>query len=188
MNKVLMFLITLLFLVAVFPAKADSYSQSIENFKSSDVTKDFFSKAYGYAVYPTIGKGGFGIGAAHGKGLVYLKNKKVGESSMTQFSIGFQLGGQVFSQIIFFQDKRSFDEFTSGNFEFSAEASAVALTLAAQAKAGSSGISSSQGTDEDSTKQNKAKYHKGMAVMTLAKGGLMYEAALAGQKYSYTAL
>lgn len=188
MRNILLSLISLLVLVIGFSAKADDYSQTISNFKSSPATKEFFNKAYGYAVYPTIGKGGIGVGAAYGKGLVYLNNKKVGKSSMTQLSIGFQLGGQAYSQIIFFQDKRSFDEFTLGNFEFSAEASAVALTLAAQAKAGSSGVSSSQGTDSEATKQNKAKYHKGMAVMTLAKGGLMYEATLAGQKYTYKAI
>ncbi|WP_057830379.1 YSC84-related protein [Colwellia sp. TT2012] len=188
MKKLLLSLITVLVLVVGFTVQADDYSQTIDNFKSSPATKDFFSKAYGYAVYPTIAKAGIGIGAAHGKGLVYLHHKKVGKSSMTQLSIGFQLGGQVYSQIVFFQDKRSFDEFTSGNFEFSANASAVALTAAAQAQVGSSGISSSKGADSSSTKQNKAIYHKGMAVMTLTKGGFMYEAVLAGQKYSYIAL
>ena len=188
MSREFLSLIATLLLVTGFSVQADSNKQAIENFKSSPKTKVFFEKAYGYAVYPNIGKGGIGIGAAHGKGLVYQKNKKVGKSSMTQLSIGFQLGGQVYSQIVFFQDKRSFDEFTAGNFEFSAGASAVALTAAAQAQAGTSGISSSQGTDSNSTKQNKAIYHKGMAVMTLAKGGLMYEAVLAGQKYSYVAL
>jgi len=187
--KNLLLPLTFFFALALsFAAKADNYSQAIENFKSSPATEAFFKNAYGYAVYPTIGKGGVGIGAAHGKGLVYLKGKKIGKSSMSQLSFGFQLGGQVYSQIVFFQDKRSFDEFTSGNFEFSADASAVALTAAAQAQAGSSGISSSQGTDADSTNQNKAIYHKGMAVMVLTKGGFMYEAVLAGQKYSYKAL
>jgi len=188
MNRLFLSLIATLLLTAGFSVQADSHKQAIENFKSSAETKVFFDKAYGFAVYPNIGKGGIGIGAAHGKGSVYQQNKKVGKSSMTQLSIGFQLGGQVYSQIVFFQDKRSFDEFTSGNFEFSAGASAVALTVAAQAQAGSSGISSSQGTDADSTKQNKAIYHKGMAVMILTKGGLMYEAALAGQRYSYKSL
>lgn len=188
MKDLLLLLIATLLLVTGFNTRADDYQQAIDNFKSSPPTKAFFSKAYGYAVYPSIGKGGIGIGAAHGKGQVYLKNKKVGKSTMTQISIGFQLGGQVYSQIVFFQDKRSFDEFTSGNFEFSAGASAVAITAAAQAQVGSSGISSSQGTDSNTTKQNKAIYHKGMAVMILTKGGLMYEAVLAGQKYNYKAL
>jgi len=167
---------------------ADDNKVAIENFKSSPVAKPFFENSYGYAVFPTIGKGGFGVGAAHGKGTVYKAGTKVGKSKMTQLSIGFQVGGQAYSQIIFFQDKRAFEEFTSGNFEFSADASAVALTASVQAQAGSTGTSSSLGTDADSTKQNKAKYRKGMAVMTLAKGGLMYEAAIAGQKYSYKKL
>lgn len=187
MKKVFLLLITFFILMTGFSVKADSYQQAIDNFKQSAETKAFFDKAYGYAVYPNIGKGGLGFGAAHGKGQVYLQDKKVGKSSMTQVSFGFQLGGQVYSQIVFFQDKRSFEEFTSGNFEFSAGASAVALTAAAQAQLGSSGISSSQGTDSSSTKQNKSIYHKGMAVLLLTKGGLMYEAALAGQKYSYIA-
>ncbi len=110
----------------------------------------------------------------------------MGKTSVSQLSVGFQAGGQAYSQIIFLKDKRAFDEFTSGNFEFGAGASAVAITAAVQAQAGSTGVSSSVGTDANSTKQNKAKYRKGMAVMTLAKGGFMYEAALAGQKYNYT--
>jgi lipid-binding SYLF domain-containing protein len=188
MSKSILISTAVLLLAFVFSVNADSYKQAIENFKSSPQTKVFFEESYGYAVYPNIGKGGIGIGAAHGKGSVYKKNEKIGKRSMTQLSFGFQLGGQVYSQILFFQDKRSFDEFTSGNFEFSAGASAVALTVAAQAQVGTAGINSSQGTDSDSTKHNKAIYHKGMAVLTLTKGGLMYEAALAGQKYSYIAL
>ena len=182
-----LFSLILLLIVFTFSQStlADDNSVAIENFKSSATAKPFFNSSYGYAIFPTIGKGGFGVGAAHGKGTVYKNGSKVGTSKMTQLSIGFQVGGQAYSQIIFFQDKRSFEEFTSGNFEFSADASAVALTASVQAQAGSTGTSSSLGTDADSTKQNKAKYRKGMAVMTLAKGGLMYEAAIAGQKYSY---
>ncbi len=101
----------------------------------------FFSTAYGYAVFPTIGKGGVGVGGAFGKGRVYEKGKYVGDTSMSQVTVGFQLGGQAYSQIIFFQDERSFKEFTGGNFEFGAEASAVAITAAAGAKAGTTGSS-----------------------------------------------
>ena len=107
---------------------------------------------------------------------------------MSQISIGFQFGGQAYSQIVFFKDKRDYDEFTSENFEFGAGASAVALTAGAQAQAGSAGASSSLGSDADSTEQSKAAYRRGMAVMTLAKGGLMYEAVIAGQKYSFRPL
>lgn len=188
MKKLLLMLTTVLGLLFSQTAQADPYAETLANFKRSPHTKVFFNNAYGYAVFPTIGKGGLGIGAAHGKGQVYRKGVLVGKTSMTQLSIGFQAGGQAYSQIIFFQDKRAFDEFTSGNFEFGAGASAVALTIAAQAQAGTSGVSSSAGTDAEATKQNKANYVKGMAVMTLAKGGLMYEAAIAGQKYNYKPL
>jgi hypothetical protein len=101
-------------------------------------------------------------------------------------SVGFQLGGQVYSQIIFFQDQRAFDDFSSGNFEFSAQATAVAITAAASAQSstgGGSSVGASGGQNDASTVS--AGYDKGMAVFTVAKGGLMYEAALAGQKYSY---
>jgi uncharacterized membrane protein len=90
-----------------------------------------FDNSYGYAVFPTIGKGGLGVGAAHGKGRVYAQGKYVGDTSMTQVSFGLQAGGQAYSQIIFFEDKRAFDEFTSGNFEFGAGVSAVAITAGA---------------------------------------------------------
>jgi lipid-binding SYLF domain-containing protein len=120
------------------------------------------------------GKGGFGIGGAHGTGRVYAKGKYVGDTSMTQVTIGFQLGGQAYSQIIFFQDKRAYDEFTGGNFEFGAQASAVAITAGASATASTSGSSagSSAGKNDANT---VGQYNKGMAVFTVAKGGLMYE-------------
>ena len=97
-----------------------------------------------------------------------------------------QLGGQAFSQIIFFEDERSFKEFTSGNFEFGAQASAVAITAAASASAGTTGGSAgASGGKKDAT--TAGKYYKGMAIYTIAKGGLMYEAAVGGQKFSYKA-
>ena len=103
---------------------------------------------------------------------------------MTQLSIGFQLGGQGYSEIIFFRDERSYKEFTSGNFEFGADASAVAITLAAEAKASSTGASAgASATKHDAT--TAGEYHKGMATFTIIKGGLMYEAAIAGQKFNY---
>ena len=113
------------------PARADKYSETIELFKEAGESNAFFGKSYG--VFPTIGKGGLGIGGAYGKGRVYAGGQAVGESSMTQLSVGFQAGGQGYSLIIFFEDKRSFDEFTSGSFEFGAQASAVAITAAASA-------------------------------------------------------
>jgi lipid-binding SYLF domain-containing protein len=124
-------------------AFADDYTETINVFRKANESSQFFSKSYGYAVLPTIGKGGIGIGGAHGKGQVYVKGTYVGDTSMTQITVGFQLGGQAYSQIIFFEDKRAFDEFTSGNFEFGAQATAVAITAGASAQAGTTGSSAS---------------------------------------------
>jgi len=115
----------LVFLLLAFsfaPAWADDYADTIKIFKNAGESGTFFAKSYGYAVFPTIGKGGIGIGGGYGKGRVYTGGNYVGDTSMTQVTIGFQLGGQAYSQIIFFEDKRAFDEFTGGNFEFGAQA------------------------------------------------------------------
>ena len=168
----------------VAPAWADSYQDTINVFKKAGQSSRYFGTAYGYAVFPTIGKGGVGIGGAHGSGRVYEKGKYVGDTSMTQLTVGLQLGGQAYSQIIFFQDERSFREFTGGNFEFGAEASAIAITAGASAGAGTTGGSAGA----SATKNNAATaggYYKGMAVFTVAKGGLMYEASIGGQKFNY---
>lgn len=164
---------------------SDDYSASIKAFKAAEETKPFFANAYGYALFPTIGKGGLGIGAAHGTGQVYQGGKVTGKTSMTQISIGLQAGGQAYSQIIFLQDKRAYDDFTSGNFEFGAQASAVAITASAQASAGSTGATAGAAPGGTAGKQAKIEYHKGMAVFTYAKGGLMYEASVGGQKFSF---
>jgi lipid-binding SYLF domain-containing protein len=165
-------------------AWADEYSDTVEVFKKAGESAKFFDSSYGYAVFPSIGKGGLGIGAAHGKGKVYEQGKYVGDTSMTQVSVGLQAGGQAYSQVIFFQDKRAFDEFTSGNFEFGAGVSAVAITAGVSGSAGTTGSSAgaSGGKNDAGT---RGKYYKGMAVFTVAKGGLMYEASLGGQKYKY---
>jgi lipid-binding SYLF domain-containing protein len=167
---------------------ADKYSDAKTVFENAGESGPFFQNSYGYALFPSIGKGGIGIGGAYGDGKVYVGGVEVGKSSMTQLSIGFQLGGQVYSQIIFFQDQRAFDDFSTGNFEFSAQATAVAITAAASAQsstAGGSSAGASGGMNDASTVSTG--YNKGMAVFTVAKGGLMYEAAIAGQKYSYEA-
>ncbi len=167
---------------------ADDYSETIKMFKGSPLVKEFFGNSYGYAVFPTIAKGGLGIGAAHGKGQVYKDGVVTGKTSMTQVTIGFQAGGQVFSQIIFFQDKRSYDEFISGNFEFGVQATAVAITGGVQVQAGSTGSSvGASGGPKDAGKQ-VGSYHKGMVVFTHATGGLMFEASLGGQKFGYEPL
>jgi lipid-binding SYLF domain-containing protein len=148
--------------------KADAdVAQTIATFKTKDPgLKKFFSSAQGYAVFPTVGKGGIGIGGAYGEGKVYRQGKYIGDTSLSQVTFGLQLGGQAYSEVIFFGSKAALDKFTKGNFEFSAQASAVAVTAGASAD---------------------ADYDSGLAVFTMAKGGLMYEASVGGQKFSYTA-
>lgn len=163
------------------PALADDVTVTLDNFKKAPEVADFFKSAYGYAVFPNVGKGGLGIGGSYGKGVVFKGTSKTGKASLVQVSFGFQAGGQAFSEIVFFQDKRAYEKFTSGNFEFAAQVSAVAITLGAQAKASTSG--NSAGTD---SKNQRGAYVNGMAVFTYAKGGLMYEAAIGGQKFNFT--
>jgi lipid-binding SYLF domain-containing protein len=188
--KIFQKLISILFALVLYSAShasADAYNATIRVFKNAGESGSFFDNSYGYAVFPTIGKGGVGIGGAHGKGGVFVAGIQVGEASVTQLTIGFQLGGQAYSQIIFFKDKRAFDEFTSGQFEFGAQATAVAITAGVSAGASTAGSSASASGDRDSA-TTVGGYYKGMAVFTIAKGGLMYEATLGGQKYSYKAL
>ncbi len=178
--------LTLLVLPAV-TAWADDYDEAIKVFQDAGQSGKFFNDCYGYAIFPTIGKGGIGIGGAHGKGRVYVGGTHVGDTSMTQLTAGFQLGGQAFSQIIFFEDKRAFDEFTGGNFEFGAQATAVAITAGASVGASTTGSSAgASGGQHDAA--TVGKYYKGMAIFTVAKGGLMYEATVGGQKFNYKAL
>jgi lipid-binding SYLF domain-containing protein len=179
----LLALISLAFAAA--PAWADDYSDTIGVFRKAGQSGQFFDKAYGYAVFPTIGKGAIGVGGAYGKGRVYEKGKYVGDTSMAQLSIGFALGGQGYSQIIFFEDERAFREFIGGNFEFGADAGAVAVTAGASARAGTTGGSAGASGGQHDAK-TVGQYYKGMATFTVVKGGLMYEASVAGQKFSYT--
>ena len=143
---------------------SDKTIKALNKFKKISSLKTYFKKARGYAVFPNVGKGGIGIGGARGKGEVFEKGKVIGSTSLTQVSIGFQLGGQAFSQIIFFKDKKSLERFTEGNFEFGASASAALISEGANAS---------------------ADYSDGVAVLTFSKGGLMYEASIGGQKFSY---
>lgn len=181
------FLLVIAFIVlgSVGLAQADSYSDAIGVFQKSPAVQPFFKNAYGYAVFPTIGKGGLGIGGAYGTGQVYQGGKVTGTSSLIKVSIGFQAGGQAFSEIIFFQDKRAYDEFTSGEFAFDAQASAVAITAGAQAQVGEKGASAGASAGPATGVQAETKYNSGMAVFVHAKGGLMYEAAIGGQKFSF---
>ena len=138
--------------------------KALNMFKNMSSLKPYFKEARGYAVFPNIGKGGIGIGAARGSGEVFEKGNVIGSTTLTQISIGFQLGGQAFSQIIFFKDKKSLERYTEGNFEFGASASAALISEGANAS---------------------ADYSDGVAVLTFSKGGLMYEASIGGQKFSY---
>ena len=184
MKRTSVFVLLLSMLFSVNSALADDYSDTVELFKNAGQSADFFKTSYAFAVFPTIGKGGLGIGGAHGDGRVYRQGKHIADTSMTQVTVGFQAGGQAFSQIIFFKDKRALDEFSTGNFAFDAGVSAVAITAAAGASAGSSGATAgaSGGKSDAST---VGKYHKGMAVFTIVKGGAMYEASIGGQKFKY---
>lgn len=161
-------------------AESEDYQTALSDFEKPAATSEFFKNAYGYALFPSIGKGGIGIGGAHGNGQVYQDGAVTGTVSMTQVTIGLQLGGQVFSQIIFFEDKTTYDSFTSGSFEFGAQASAVALTAGASAQAGSTGTGAGAGETKGT-----AGYVNGFAIFTLAGGGLMYEASIGGQKFSF---
>ena len=165
-------------------AHAATDAETTKLFRNAGQSSHYFANSVGYAVFPTIGKGGLGIGAAHGTGSVYSGGKRIGTVSMNQISIGLQAGGEGYSQIIFFQNKAALDEFTSGKFEFSADVGAIAITAAASASAGTAGAdaAASAGKHDAST---AGEYTDGMAVFTIAKGGLMYNAAIAGQKFTF---
>lgn len=168
---------------------ANPYAEAIRSFSNAGETENYFKTAYGYAVFPTIGKGGLVVGGAHGKGKVFVDSKHVGNATMTQITAGYQLGGQAFSQIIFFENEQAFKYFTSESFEFSAQATAVAITAGVSAEANTGGgavVGISGGRNDARVKS--AGYRKGLAVFTIAKGGLMVEAALGGQKFTYTPL
>jgi lipid-binding SYLF domain-containing protein len=166
-------------------AQDDATRRTIEVFRQSDVVKPFFEDAYGYAVFPRVGQAGFVVGGAFGNGTVFVAGEVTGTARMIKASIGFQAGGQAFSQMIFFQDKRAYDEFTSGSFEFGAGVSVVAITAGAQASAGTQGTTAGATAGPATGVQAQAEYRRGMAVFVHALGGLMYEATVAGQRFTF---
>jgi lipid-binding SYLF domain-containing protein len=166
-------------------SRADSYEDTIHAFKEAGKSGTFFSKSYGYAVFPTIGGAGFIVGGAHGKGRVFARGVLAGDTTMNLLSAGFQAGAKAYSEIIFFEDKRALDEFESGHFAFGADASAVAITAGAEADAGTGGVGSEASVDS-SNAGTSGGYHNGMAVFTVAKGGLMYAATISGQQFTFT--
>lgn len=159
--------LVILFLVAAAsPLHAQKgVTEAMAEFTKADPgLRKEINKAAGYAIFPSVGKGAIGVGAAHGKGWVYQRGALVGETSLTQVTIGLQLGGQAYRELILFKDQTALDDFKRGNFEFDAQASAVAVTAGASAD---------------------LEYNSGVAIITMAKGGLMYEASVGGQKFSY---
>lgn len=122
----------------------------------------FFDKASGYALFPGVGKGGFGIGGARGTGLLKAGGETVAVVTLTQLTVGFQAGGQAYSEFIFFEDDIALKNFRRGNYELGAQVSAVAVTA---------GVSAD------------ANFNDGIAIFTVAKVGLMYEATVGGQKF-----
>jgi lipid-binding SYLF domain-containing protein len=139
--------------------------QAIVELKQADpgLSRLFHSSA-GYAVFATVGKGGLGVGGAHGTGVLYEQATAIGKTTLTQVTIGLQIGGQAYTEIVFFESKKALSSFEKGNFEMAAQVSAVAATAGASAN---------------------AKYVKGVSVFTLAKGGVMAEASVGGQKFGY---
>ena len=147
------------------PNKPDEVQEAIAAFKATDPELNiFFDKAHGYAVFPSVGKAGMGIGGAYGKGVVYEQGEEIGSTTLKHISMGFEFGGENYREIIFFQDKKTLDDFKQGNYELGAQASAVAI------KKGAS---------------KNADFDKGVAVFTQTKGGLMFDASVGGQKFTF---
>ena len=143
----------------------DEAQTALKSMQNVDTTlASFVDRAYGYAIFPNVGKGGFVAGGAYGKGSVYEQGKFIGYADVRQGTVGLQAGGQNFSELIVFENKAALDQFTNNKFSFAANASAIALKP---------GISKS------------ASFDKGVAVFTHPKGGLMVEAAIGGQQFTF---
>jgi lipid-binding SYLF domain-containing protein len=143
---------------------ADAKEAKKEFIKADSKMASLFESSYGYVIFPNVGKGAVGIGGASGNGVAYEKGKKVGMAKLTQLSIGFQWGGQAYREIIFFEAQKDMERFKENRVELSAQVSAVAAASGASAN---------------------AKYVEGVMVFTMQKGGLMYEAAVGGQKFKF---
>jgi lipid-binding SYLF domain-containing protein len=138
---------------------------AITAFRNADPTiGQFFDNAHGYAVFPSVGKGAIGVGGAYGRGIAYERGRPVGYCDLSQGTIGLQLGGQTYREVIFFETEEAFLRFRRGNFALAAQASAVAATAGAAAN---------------------ANYEQGVAVFTLPHGGLMFEASVGGQQFTF---
>ena len=172
----------------VVAAEAEEYSSTISVYRESPVVAGFFNNSYGYAVFPAIVKAGYVVGGSYGKGQVYRNGKVTGKTSVLEGSIGLQIGGEAFSEMIFFQDKRAYDNFISGNFEFDATAQAVVITAGAQVQAGTTGTGAGASAGPKTGVQAETGYVRGMATFVYAKSGLMMELSLGGQKFTFEPL
>ena len=186
MNKAIYKAMAVTLLVGTGAAWANQYTDTEGLFRHAGASGTFFNHSYGYAVFPTIAKGGLGVGAGHGDGHVYKHGKYVGDTSMTQVSFGLQAGGEAYSQIVFFENQKAFDDFTSGNFEFGADINAVAITAAAGGSADTAGGLAGGVSGGDKNAATVGKYYKGLAVFTIVKGGAMYNVTVNGEKFGYT--
>ena len=145
----------------------DANEAKTEFIKSDDLMKNLFDKAYGYVIFPNVGKGAIGVGGASGNGAVFESGTLIGMAKLTQVSVGFQFGGQAYSEVIFFESATALNKFKENKLEFAAQASAVAATAGASAN---------------------VKYNDGVMVFSHIKGGLMYEASIGGQKFKFEKL
>lgn len=167
------FLLTVMFSSAVSAQTSKKDKRLVEDcveakedfIETDGLMKNLFNSAYGYVIFPNVGKGGIGIGGAAGNGVVYQRGAIIGKAKLTQISIGFQFGGQAYREVIFFESKDDLDRFKENKIEFSAQASAVAVTEGASAN---------------------VKYREGVLIFTQQKGGLMYEASIGGQKFNFS--
>lgn len=153
--------------------KSDDRRQTIESEaatalqtarRNDETLAKFLNDSAGYAVFPTVGKGAVGVGGAYGRGVLYQHGRAVGYCDLSQATIGFQLGGQSYTQIIAFENQESLRSFKEGELRFAAQATAVALRSGAGAN---------------------ARYTDGVAVFTMDEAGLMFEASIGGQRFSY---
>ncbi len=168
--------------------QVQDYSKAKNVFDSSPQVRWFFDNAYGYALFPVVGKAALIVGGAFGEGQVYRNGRITGTVNLIHGSIGFQWGGQAFSEIIFFQNQWAYEKFTRGQFEFDAKASAVAVTAGASAKASTAGSSASATAGPQTGVQSEAYYTNGMATFVHVKGGLMAELSVGGQKFTFNPL
>ncbi len=184
-QRILPFFIMLIAFMSAAQVRADQYADAADLFRNTAAANPFFEHSYGYAIFPTVGKGGFILAGGYGRGRVFVAGDPVGDTTLTQASVGFQIGGQAYTQIIFFQDERAFREFARGGFEFGGQVNATVIVANVQATASTAGSSAGASGGIKDVEAASAGYYKGMAVFLIATGGLMFEASVGGQKFKY---